>query len=305
MRHNNITVSGNRTSVLSNGTLQLHNINKYDGGVYKMEGHDAVGKCLVREHIWLEVQDPVSHPKVSVSCKGGRLDLRCEAERGDNVSFRWATLGGSVNASLGVTHLLSLEGSDQQELVCVASNMVSTETSDPLKPDCRETWIIYTTLWPFIGGDIKTVCRVDEAAADMTLRLDNLTKDLSGRYSVEVYYTNGKFKEERDISLTIQDPVTPPQLSQDCLLHGEIEVSCSSTGEDPQYSWTLEDRPLDGSVAILSDETQTVIMRRSISGPITCAVRNRVSSAHTTQELRKCPGNGIEGPREFCLSPGY
>ncbi|KAJ8337594.1 hypothetical protein SKAU_G00365600 [Synaphobranchus kaupii] len=94
------------------------------------------------------------------------------------------------------------------------------------------------------------------------------------------------------MSLTIQDPVTPPQLSQDCLLHGEIEVFCSSTGEDPQYSWTLEDRPLNGSVAFLSDETQTVIMRRSISGPITCAVRNRVSSAHTTQELRKCPGLG-------------
>ncbi|KAJ8337591.1 hypothetical protein SKAU_G00365570 [Synaphobranchus kaupii] len=55
---------------------------------------------------------------------------------------------------------------------------------------------------------------------NMTLRLDNLTKDLSGPYSFEVFDANGKSMKKRAMSLTIQ-------------------------------------------------------------------------------------GNGIEGPREFCLSPGY
>ncbi|KAJ8281606.1 hypothetical protein COCON_G00041250 [Conger conger] len=84
-------------------------------------------------------------------------------------------------------------------------------------------------------------------------------------------------------------PVSPPELSQLCQPHGEIRAWCSSTGEAPQYSWTLNDRPLDGGVAFLSNETQTVILKRDIPGSITCTVSNHVSKESTTQKLLTCP----------------
>ncbi|XP_061077226.1 uncharacterized protein LOC133111084 [Conger conger] len=137
IRLHNITVSGNMTNIFTNGALQVHNLTKYDHGAYKAEGHNDAGNCIFREHIWLEVRDPVSRPTLSlVSCILGRVDLRCEVEGGDNVSFRWAMLGPGLNTSLGEGALLSVGGADQRKFICVASNEASTETSDPLKLDC-------------------------------------------------------------------------------------------------------------------------------------------------------------------------
>ncbi|KAG9346708.1 hypothetical protein JZ751_007022 [Albula glossodonta] len=42
--------------------------------------------------------------------------------------------------------------------------------------------------------------------------------------------------------------VSPPVLSQHCTSHGEIRVSCFTQGEDPEYSWTLNNHPLDRGV---------------------------------------------------------
>ncbi|XP_061092788.1 uncharacterized protein LOC133125087 [Conger conger] len=123
-----------------------------------------------------------------------------------------------------------------------------------------------------------------------TLRLDNLTKNHSGVYSIEEF-SNGRSTGTRKITLTIQAPVSPPELSQLCQPHGEMRAWCSSTGEAPQYSWTLNDRPLDGGVAFLSNETQTVILKRDIPGSITCIVSNHVSKESTTQKLLTCPAS--------------
>ncbi|KAJ8281607.1 hypothetical protein COCON_G00041260 [Conger conger] len=131
-------------------------------------------------------------------------------------------------------------------------------------------------------------CRLD----NRTFRLENLTKSLSGMYSFEEFDKNGTTAQKGNIELIIQAPVSPPELSQLCQPHGEIRVWCSSTGEAPQYNWTLNDQPLDGGVAFLSNETQTVILKRDIPGSITCTVSNHVSKENTTQELFTCRGLG-------------
>ncbi|KAI1898475.1 hypothetical protein AGOR_G00072730 [Albula goreensis] len=101
--------------------------------------------------------------------------------------------------------------------------------------------------------------------------------------------------EDPEYSWTLNDhpldrvPVSPPVLSQHCTSHGEIRVSCFTQGEDPEYSWTLNDHPLDRGVTFLSNETQTVILSRNISGDLTCTARNLVSTANTTQKVLTCP----------------
>ncbi|KAG5853368.1 hypothetical protein ANANG_G00072560 [Anguilla anguilla] len=107
VRHGGVAaVSGARTSVSVNGTLRLHST-------------------------------PVSRPAVSVvSCECGRASLRCEVERGTTCPSGGLSRG-VANASLGRAPC-SPWSRRSAELVCVASNGVSAETSDPLKPDCPD-----------------------------------------------------------------------------------------------------------------------------------------------------------------------
>ncbi|KAG9346707.1 hypothetical protein JZ751_007021 [Albula glossodonta] len=166
---------------------------------------------------------------------------------------------------------------------------------------------------------------------DGILKWDKVYKIQSGVYLLEVHDENGRIQQRRNITLTItvpvsppvlsqhctshgeirvscftlgedpeyswtlndhpldRVPVSPPVLSQHCTSHGEIRVSCFTQGEDPEYSWTLNDHPLDRGVAFLSNETQTVILNRNMSGDLTCTARNLVSTANTTQKVLTCP----------------
>ncbi|KAJ8405460.1 hypothetical protein AAFF_G00319330 [Aldrovandia affinis] len=141
IRNSSVINAINGTKLFKNGTLELQKPEKTDRGVFESEGHDATGKCIFSGRIWLEVQDPVSQPVVSlVSCDSGRAVLRCEVERGDTVSFWWGVMGGSVDTSLEVIAergpVLFVESSISGELVCMANNSVSAETSAPLNPTC-------------------------------------------------------------------------------------------------------------------------------------------------------------------------
>ncbi|KAI1898474.1 hypothetical protein AGOR_G00072720 [Albula goreensis] len=142
MKKSNATVYWDRVTLTPNGTLELHKPQKEDRGTFRLEGYDSNGKCAFSGNVQLELQDPVSRPVVSVvSCGSGQAELRCEVEQGDNVSFSWHTMGGSANTSLGVTteegRVLSIRGNISGDLVCVATNAVSKESSTPLKLDCH------------------------------------------------------------------------------------------------------------------------------------------------------------------------
>ncbi|KAJ8254723.1 hypothetical protein GJAV_G00196450 [Gymnothorax javanicus] len=139
------------------------------------------------------------------------------------------------------------------------------------------------------SGSHKEKCLFNSSG---TIQLDDLNKNNSGNYIFEVFDINGTSILRANMSLTIQEPVSRPLVSQLCLSTGEIKVSCSSSGDYPEYNWTLEHLPLNGTKAFLSNETKTVILKKGVSGLITCKVSNRVSQEKTTQELRKCPGLG-------------
>ncbi|KAG7484528.1 hypothetical protein MATL_G00050450 [Megalops atlanticus] len=70
-----------------------------------------------------------------------------------------------------------------------------------------------------------------------------------------------------------------------------MRVSCSMDGHTSEYSWTLEHKPLDGSVAYLSDEKDTFILQRNVSAALMCTARNRVCSSATTVQMSACPVN--------------
>ncbi|XP_036379763.1 uncharacterized protein LOC118774524 [Megalops cyprinoides] len=122
-----------------------------------------------------------------------------------------------------------------------------------------------------------------------TFRLDRVVKNDSGEYNLELYASNGNCLPSFNINLTVQATVSKPTLSQFCLPHGEVRVSCSMDGDASEYSWTLEHKPLDGSLAYLSHEKDTVILKRNVTGALTCTARNRVCDSATTVQLSACP----------------
>ncbi|XP_035288105.1 uncharacterized protein LOC118235156 isoform X2 [Anguilla anguilla] len=122
-----------------------------------------------------------------------------------------------------------------------------------------------------------------------TMKLDRASKNDSGEYSIDVHNAKGRWQWNSRIQLIIQAPLSKPVISQLCLPHGEVRVSCSSDGDVTEYNWTLGHKPLDGGVAYLKDEKDTVILKKNVPENITCSVRNHVSHNYTTVRRFACP----------------
>ncbi|KAG5270234.1 hypothetical protein AALO_G00190260 [Alosa alosa] len=85
-------------------------------------------------------------------------------------------------------------------------------------------------------------------------------------------------------------PVSGVDLSISCSANGERSLRCSSNGDSPQYSWSLDGRPLGEADADLSSDNQPLLLRGNVTGQLTCSVRNHVSSKHTTRLMELCYG---------------
>nr|XP_046181179.1 T-cell surface antigen CD2-like isoform X2 [Oncorhynchus gorbuscha] len=123
-----------------------------------------------------------------------------------------------------------------------------------------------------------------------TFRLNNTRRNDSGEYLLEKYDSEGKSSESRELQLFIEAPVSSPQLSSECLSHGEMRVSCSSEGDGPQYSWTLDGQTLNDTDAPPDNKTNTITLKKGLSGDLTCTVRNNINRNTVSRRISHCPG---------------
>ncbi|XP_031425678.1 hepatocyte cell adhesion molecule-like [Clupea harengus] len=114
----------------------------------------------------------------------------------------------------------------------------------------------------------------------------------SATYRVEIYEeSTGKRVGEHTVQLIIEAPVSDVDLSISSLANGEKRVRCSSNGDSPQYSWSLDGRPLSEADADLSPDNQTLLFSEDVTGELTCSVSNHVSSTNTSVLLLEvCSG---------------
>nr|XP_046181173.1 uncharacterized protein LOC124011711 isoform X2 [Oncorhynchus gorbuscha] len=122
-----------------------------------------------------------------------------------------------------------------------------------------------------------------------TFRLNNTRRNDSGEYLLEKYDSDGKSSETRELQLFIEAPVSSPQLSSECLSHGEMRVSCSSEGDGPQYSWTLDGQTLNDTDASSDNKTNTITLKKGLSGDLTCTVRNNINRNTVSRRISHCP----------------
>ncbi|XP_029515447.2 T-cell surface antigen CD2-like isoform X2 [Oncorhynchus nerka] len=123
-----------------------------------------------------------------------------------------------------------------------------------------------------------------------TLRLNNTRRNDSGEYLLGKYDSEGRSSGTIGLQLFIEAPVSSPQLSSECLSHGEMRVSCSSEGDGPQYSWTLDGQTLNETDAPPDNKTNTITLKKGLSGNLTCTVRNNINRNTVSRRISHCPG---------------
>ncbi|XP_048885348.1 T-cell surface antigen CD2-like isoform X7 [Brienomyrus brachyistius] len=121
-----------------------------------------------------------------------------------------------------------------------------------------------------------------------TLMIIKTERSLSGNYTSEIFDSNGNALPWERFRLIIEEPVTLPALSSLCLPHGELRVSCSSAGDNPQYSWLLDGLLLNNSRPVYDDGKGAVILGKSTSGSLTCTAKNNVSEEKAAVTLPNC-----------------
>ncbi|XP_070994595.1 T-cell surface antigen CD2-like isoform X1 [Oncorhynchus clarkii lewisi] len=142
--------------------------------------------------------------------------------------------------------------------------------------------------WSIIYTPIKE--RVHFFINNGTLKLNNTRRNDSGEYLFEKYDSEGKLIGIRGLQLFIESPVSSPQLSSECLSHGDMKVSCSSEGDGPQYSWTLDGQTVRDTDAPPDNKTNTITLKKGLSGNLTCTIRNNINRNTVSRRISHCPG---------------
>eukprot|EP00066_Takifugu_rubripes_P019701 XP_011608967.1 PREDICTED: uncharacterized protein LOC105417366 [Takifugu rubripes] len=122
-----------------------------------------------------------------------------------------------------------------------------------------------------------------------TLRMNSLSRTDGGEYKFVIFDEDGEITAVQTQQLNIQAPVSTVRLTSECLSQGEKRMSCSSDGDIPQYSWTLDgDTLTDDQLLSGNNETNEIILKQTVSGRLVCLVRNHVSEASVTEMISTC-----------------
>nr|XP_046267467.1 uncharacterized protein LOC124071078 [Scatophagus argus] len=143
-----------------------------------------------------------------------------------------------------------------------------------------------------------------------TFKLGKAMKRHSGDYLLEIYESDGVLVKKLIKHLEIQAPVSKPAVSQTCLSPEQMIISCSSEGDEVEFTltldglllvqtrnhsqsqtnWTANMKPLAGSAAEhkASSSNVTISLHGQVTGSLKCHVGNKVSRDETIFHLTSC-----------------
>ncbi|KAL7395360.1 hypothetical protein ABVT39_015124 [Epinephelus coioides] len=152
----------------------------------------------------------------------------------------------------------------------------------------KTTVILYGRKNQIVSNEIEN--RSSFTPSDGTFRINNLSWNDGGEYTLITFDSDGRISEPQTLQLFTQAPVSSVLLVSECLSQGEMRVSCSSEGGDsPQYSWTLDGHTLtDAELLSGNTETTNITLKQHVSGQLVCSVRNNVSSVSKEITISTC-----------------
>ncbi|KAK6475909.1 carcinoembryonic antigen-related cell adhesion molecule 3-like isoform X1 [Huso huso] len=179
----------NRTEIFADGTLRLNRTQKGDTGDYSVDVFNTDGTNIFKRSMQVYIQEAVSQPVIHSTCLShGEVLLVCTVDKGDNASFNWSLDGVPLNPSLAYfsdeEHVVILKKHVSGNLVCIATNQVSTNQSDSVIPNCSEAVsqpVVHSSC--LSHGEVLLVCTVDKGDnASFSWSLDGVPLNTSLAY---------------------------------------------------------------------------------------------------------------------------
>ncbi|XP_014846714.1 PREDICTED: uncharacterized protein LOC106920302 [Poecilia mexicana] len=122
-----------------------------------------------------------------------------------------------------------------------------------------------------------------------TFKINNLSRSDGGKYTLEIFGSDRKRKENRTLQLHVQAPVSSVRMISECVAQ-LLKVSCLSEGGDsPQYSWFLNGQPTgDTEIVNRNPVNNIIILKQNMSGYLTCSVWNKISRVSEERRISLC-----------------
>ncbi|XP_052010967.1 uncharacterized protein LOC127663420 isoform X3 [Xyrauchen texanus] len=114
-----------------------------------------------------------------------------------------------------------------------------------------------------------------------TLIINSVIRTDSGRYSLVLYDSTGSQTHAVTLPVIVEAPIGSVEVSIIC--SGEMRASCSSEGDQLNFSWTLNGQELE-------DRNNIIHLDEETSGNIICTVNNHVSHGQKNISVNRCPG---------------
>ncbi|CAI5638176.1 unnamed protein product [Oreochromis niloticus] len=116
-----------------------------------------------------------------------------------------------------------------------------------------------------------------------SLKLTQLTKDKSGRYSPQIHREDGTSAGDLpSVHLCVLDRVQKPNVTTTCTDKGHVNFTCS-VGQNEKIIWFMDDEALEEKEKTLTREIKDVLKAR-----FSCNVSNSVSSEISLPVQQNC-----------------
>ncbi|XP_055358040.1 uncharacterized protein LOC114869692 isoform X2 [Betta splendens] len=142
------------------------------------------------------------------------------------------------------------------------------------------------------------------------INLGKATKSHSGKYTLEIFLSNGTLQNKVTVHLNVQAPVSKPNVSQTCLSPEQSVVCCSTEGDGVEFIWSLDNNILEQTRAESTNKPTsevsnvTISLHGQLTGNLACITQNDISREQTVIQLRSCRAP-VSKPEvsQTCLSP--
>ncbi|KAL6475945.1 hypothetical protein MHYP_G00144440 [Metynnis hypsauchen] len=307
--------------VTDNSTMIISSAEKRDSGRYTLETFDSGGIYRGVYHPQLVIEDVVSSVTVTDSCLSiEKRKVYCSSD-GDNVQYSWTFPPTHQPLLLGKEAVGSVTCYAQNR-VSRGNKTIEIQKCPGLlsmNPDCR-----FTQSGPCYGAvgrplylhlsseddlilkkrDGETTEHLVFKCKHQSIRLNPLDprwqfittnrimiissaeKRDSGRYTLETFDSAGMSKGVYHLQLVIEAVVSSVQVKDNCFSNEKRTLTCSSDGDNLQFSWFFSGITLAHQLA---DGDRTLLLDKDKVGNVICYVQNHVSRGHKTIELHQCP----------------
>ncbi|XP_062428786.1 T-cell surface antigen CD2 [Rhea pennata] len=145
-----------RCKILLNGTLQIQQLMKSDGGKYAVLVYDRDGKLKAEEDIMLIVQEPVPQPNLRVDCINKSVLVTCEGkQKTEDHMFMIEVMQDKIKKIQKNATKVEFHTRYSGTFRCVLKNQVSEKTAEK-KIKCSGQLDLYLIL-SIVGGVIFVV----------------------------------------------------------------------------------------------------------------------------------------------------